>query len=110
MLRVDEKVQVAVNQAGEPIGFSWRGASYLINSKPVRWFARREWWSEAIRVQRGIGVGVLEVEMWRVSASKNGPAVSSASEFELLHSLDGAENFGVGGISDSAWRIVGVLG
>ncbi|MEY4263181.1 DUF6504 family protein [Rhodoluna sp.] len=82
MLRIDEKVSVLVNQLGEPIGFSWRGASYLVNSKPVRWFARKQWWVDAARVQRGIGAGVLEVEMWRLQASRS---ESDRAQFELIH-------------------------
>lgn len=69
MTRVCETVSVAVNQTGEPIGFSWRGQRYQVVSRPVRWFARKEWWVESARAQRGIGAGVLEIEMWRFIAS-----------------------------------------
>ena len=58
MLRVDEIVTVAVDKNGQPIGFSWRNESFLVSAPPIRWFARREWWNEAARVQRGIGAGV----------------------------------------------------
>ncbi len=99
MLRVDEKVSVSTNQGGEPIGFWWRGGSYLVNSKPVRWFARREWWNEAARVQRGIGAGVLEVEMWRICASKpNAPM----AQFELVHTFETQGN------DRNSWRLVRV--
>lgn len=74
MTRVDETVEVSVAASGEPIGFSWNGVRYSVNARPLRWFARREWWVEAARVQRGIGAGVLELEMWRVCACVgNGP-------------------------------------
>ena len=88
MVRVDEMVTVSVNPKGEPIGFGWRGGAYLVLSKPVRWFARREWWVEAARVQRGIGAGVLEVEMWRLVASCN----DEKQQFELVHSFVGEKN------------------
>jgi|DEB19_MinimDraft_2_1074335.scaffolds.fasta_scaffold02582_2 hypothetical protein len=91
MLRVDEKVAVAVNQGGEPIGFSWRGGNYLVSAKPVRWFARREWWIEAARVQRGIGAGVLEVEMWRLQASSSKAASEAEAprfQYELVHTTE----------------------
>ncbi len=87
MTRVDEKIAVSVNQGGEPIGFRWRNQSYLVNAKPVRWFARREWWVEAARAQRGIGAGVLELEMWRLQAScveRQKPL----AQYELIHSFD----------------------
>jgi hypothetical protein len=83
MVRIDELVDVAVNPKGEPIGFSWRNGAYLVLSKPVRWFARREWWVESARVQRGIGAGVLEVEMWRLVAS----CAEEKKQFELIHNI-----------------------
>jgi hypothetical protein len=86
MTRIDELVEVAVNPTGEPIGFSWRNGAYLVLSKPVRWFARREWWIESARVQRGIGAGVLEVEMWRLVA-QNQIASSEKGQFELIHNI-----------------------
>lgn len=86
MTRIDELVEVTTNRTGEPIGFSWRNGAYLVLSKPVRWFARREWWIESARVQRGIGSGVLEVEMWRLIA-KNQIAASEQNQFELIHNI-----------------------
>ena len=83
MTRIDELVEVAVNPAGEPIGFSWRNGAYLVLSKPIRWFARKQWWVESARVQRGIGAGVLEVEMWRLVASSN----DQKNQFELVHNI-----------------------
>jgi hypothetical protein len=95
MIRVDESVQVTTNQIGEPIGFSWRGGNYRVVSKPVRWFSRRDWWVEAARAQRGIGAGVLEVEMWRISAIKD----SAAAQFELIHTE-----------IDNRWQLVRIFG
>lgn len=83
MTRIDELVNVAVNPAGEPIGFSWRNGAYLVLGKPIRWFARRQWWVESARAQRGIGAGVLEVEMWRLVAEAN----QEKQQFELVHDL-----------------------
>lgn len=96
MIRVDESVQVKTNRLGEPIGFSWRNGSYRVLTKPERWFARKDWWVEAARVQRGIGAGVLEVEMWRLSAAKES---SSPAQFELIHTE-----------IDNQWKLVRVFG
>ena len=77
-----------------------RGIAYLVKSRPVRWFARREWWVEASRVHRGIGAGVVEVEMWRLQAKNVDPQAASESsggQFELIHSAD-----------DNVWRLVHV--
>jgi len=93
MLRVDEAVEVLVNQTGQPTGFRWRGERYVVVSQPVRWFTRREWWVESSRAYRGIGSGVLELEMWRctVKPDRAGSAgVSTANsgglqaQFELV--------------------------
>ncbi|MFM5904560.1 MAG: DUF6504 family protein [Micrococcales bacterium] len=90
MTRVDETVAVSVNQAGEPIAFQWRNQSYLVKAKPTRWFARRAWWVESARAHRGIGAGVLEIEMWRLFASQNVKAGAqvAASHFELVHTTE----------------------
>jgi hypothetical protein len=85
MIRVDEKVAVAVNGDGEPIGFKWRNANFLVSNRPMRWFARREWWSEASRAQRGIGSDIIEVEMWRLLASDLHQ--KSCQQYELIHSV-----------------------
>jgi len=81
MGRIDEAVAVLLDQEGAPALFRWRGKDYQVSSKPVRWFARTEWWVGE-RAHRGIGSGVLEIEMWRFLAS---PSDDSGSYFELLH-------------------------
>jgi hypothetical protein len=96
MIAVDENVKVLTNRAGEPVRFSWRNGSYQVTSRPERWFSRRSWWLEASRAQRGIGPAVLEVEMWRITASKG---INSPSEFELLHNQD-----------NDRWQLVRICG
>ncbi len=80
MGRIDEAVAVLVDQEGAPTLFRWREKDYQVSSRPVRWFARAEWWVGE-RAHRGIGSGVLEVEMWRFLATADGTKTS----FELLH-------------------------
>ena len=100
MLRVDEAVEVLVNQAGQPTHFRWRGERYVVVSQPVRWFARREWWVESARAYRGIGASVLELEMWRCavrpdlagSAQQSGVTAGAnqgSTQFELVRSSVG---------------------
>jgi len=71
MGRIDEVVAVLVDQEGAPTLFRWREKDYQVSSRPVRWFARAEWWVGE-RAHRGIGSGVLEVEMWRFLAAADG--------------------------------------
>ena len=80
MGRIDEAVDVLVDQEGAPALFRWREKDYQVSSRPVRWYARAEWWVGE-RAHRGIGSGVLEVEMWQFLASAAGIKIS----FELLH-------------------------
>lgn len=100
-MRVDETVFVATNKGGEPIGFNWRGIAYLVKSRPLRWFARREWWVEASRVQRGVGAGMVEIEMWRLQAGQaapqNNPDSGQTTQFELTRDSE-----------DGHWRLVQV--
>ena len=77
MGRIDETVAVLLDQEGAPALFRWREKDYQVSSKPVRWFARSEWWVGE-RAHRGIGSGVLEVEMWRFIVDQHGI-------FELSH-------------------------
>jgi hypothetical protein len=83
MGRIDETVAVLLDQDGAPTLFRWREKDYQVSSRPVRWFARAEWWMGE-RAHRGIGSGVVEVEMWRLR-------VSEQQIFDLLHNtLSGA--------------------
>jgi len=93
MVRVEETVEVSVNQFGEPIGFRWQGECYLVTNRPVRWFTRREWWVESARAYRGIGAGILESEMWRLTANGG----QGVAQFEFIHSAIG-----------NAWKLVRV--
>jgi hypothetical protein len=97
MRRIDESISVLVNQNTEPIGFSWRGQSYVVRQRPTRWFARKEWWVESARVQRGIGAGTLEVEMWRVlalpvsalnQAGAEESNLQTMTQFQLIHNSE----------------------
>jgi hypothetical protein len=80
MGRIDEAVAVLVDQEGAPALFRWREKDYQVSSKPVRWFARSEWWVGE-RAHRGIGSGAVEVEMWRFLATGDG----LKSSFEMIH-------------------------
>ena len=86
MRQLDENVLVSTNQNGEPIGFLWRDSNYKVRARPIRWFTRRNWWVEAARVQKGVGPEVLEVEIWRMTASESDD--SAKTQFEISHSQD----------------------
>jgi len=77
MGRIDEAVAVLVDQEGAPTLFRWREKEYQVSSRPVRWFARAEWWVGE-RAHRGIGSGAVEVEMWRLGTNQSG-------SFDILH-------------------------
>lgn len=101
MRRMDENVSVSINRTGEPVGFLWRNSTYRVQTKPIRWFARRDWWLEAARVQRGVGAGVLEVEVWRMVASK-AEEPDQKTQFEILNTATGTDG------AKAIWRLVKV--
>lgn len=102
MQRLDEGVLVSTNQNGEPVGFLWRDSNYKVRARPVRWFARRNWWLEAARVQRGVGAEVLEVEIWRMLASvSEDTEIAKNTQFEIAHGLDDSSG-------KKIWRMVRV--
>jgi len=90
MAHIGEAVAVLVDQEGAPIRFRWREKTYLVVTRPVRYFARSDWWVGE-KASKGIGPGSLELEMWRVLASSDG----SRSPFELLHNT-----------STNSWRLI----
>ena len=101
MRRMDENVSVSINRTGEPVGFLWRNSTYRVQTKPIRWFARRDWWLEAARVQRGVGAGVLEVEVWRMVASK-AEEPDQKTQFEILNTAASTDG------EKAIWRLVKV--
>jgi hypothetical protein len=54
---------------GAPVGFNYQGKSFLVASRPVRWYSRRLWWEDAAAAPKGAGAALLEVEMWRLWAA-----------------------------------------
>jgi hypothetical protein len=101
MRRMDENVSVSINRTGEPVGFLWRNSTYRVRTRPIRWFARRDWWLEAARVQRGVGAGVLEVEVWRMVASK-AEDPDQKTQFEILNTAASTDG------EKAIWRLVKV--
>ncbi len=101
MRRMDENVSVSINRTGEPVGCLWRNSTYRVRTKPIRWFARRDWWLEAARVQRGVGAGVLEVEVWRMVASK-AEDPDQKTQFEILNTAASTDG------EKAIWRLVKV--
>ena len=89
MGRIDEAVAVLVDQEGAPTLFRWREMDYQVSSRPVRWFARTEWWVGE-RAHRGIGSGAVEVEIWRFLSAGDG----TMTFFELLHNA-----------TDATWKL-----
>jgi len=90
MGRIDEIVAVLADQQGSPLVFRWREKDFQVRSRPVRWFARADWWLGE-RAHRGIGAGIIEVEMWRFLAT----ADEKVTSFELLHNT-----------ASNSWKII----
>lgn len=61
-----EAIEVACTPAGVPLRVRWKGHEYRLVAEPHRWFERRKWWDEGMRVPRGTGAGVVDYEIWRL--------------------------------------------
>ncbi|TLP98003.1 hypothetical protein FEF26_06720 [Nesterenkonia salmonea] len=60
-----EHVEVVVSDQGLPLHLWWRERGYDVVAEPLRWFARRRWWTEEIRAERG-RAGLVSQEVWRI--------------------------------------------
>ncbi|WP_243730459.1 hypothetical protein [Nesterenkonia salmonea] len=63
--RITEHVEVVVSDQGLPLHLWWRERGYDVVAEPLRWFARRRWWTEEIRAERG-RAGLVSQEVWRI--------------------------------------------
>lgn len=88
-----EAVSVLCNHDDQPVAFVWRGAQYLVSSRPVRWYARRCWWIDFNSASREDAAS-LEIEIWRLRAS----CELGSGFFELEHIQP-----------EDEWRLVRVL-
>lgn len=61
-----ELIEVACAANGMPLRVRWQGQDYRLAAEPQRWFERRKWWDENLRIPRGIGAGIADYEMWRL--------------------------------------------
>ncbi len=74
---------VLLDSDGAPLSFQYRSKSYLVYSKPVRWYSRKLWWEFAGSAAKGNGQAILEVEMWRLWAADG----ENRMFFELRHQI-----------------------
>jgi hypothetical protein len=80
MAHIGEAIAVLADQEGAPIGFRWREKTYLVVTRPVRWFSKTEWWV-GDRAPKGVDSNSIELEVWKFLASENG----AKSTFVLVH-------------------------
>ncbi|MGP9781135.1 hypothetical protein CQ017_01485 [Arthrobacter sp. MYb224] len=80
-----ESIQVSCAPSGVPLRVSWQGCEYRLVAEPQRWFERRKWWDENLRIPRGIGAGLADYEIWRLEitrAAGRGPTRSIDVSFD----------------------------
>ena len=76
-----ESIEVARATIGVPLRVNWQGQDSRLVAEPQRWFERRNWWDENLRIPRGIGAGIADYEMWRLQlVAVRGP--------QQVHSVD----------------------
>lgn len=67
-----QAVDVTTDPEGRPVAVRWDRHSYAVVAEPVRWFARRRWWLEESRAERG-REGLVAQEVWRVQLEDDRP-------------------------------------
>jgi len=91
-----ESVDVACTPSGQPLGLEWAGRHYTVCAEPVRWYERRQWWTEESRAPLGSGPGLVDHEIWRVQVRAAG---EDAPDSTLT--LDLSRH-----VSSGRWRLV----
>jgi Domain of unknown function (DUF6504) len=91
-----ESVEVACMPSGQPLRLAWKGRHYTVCAEPVRWYERRQWWTEESRAPLGSGPGLVDHEIWRVEVRAVGEDVA-----EPTLTLDLSRHIGSG-----RWRLV----
>ena len=79
-----ESIEVACAPDGHPQCLTWAGRSYTVCAEPLRWYERRQWWSEETRAPLGSGPGVVDHEIWRVQVLPSKPGQGSMHDQEPL--------------------------
>lgn len=79
-------VEVACTPAGVPLRVVWRGRTWRVGARPVRWYQRRAWWSEVPRAKKGASVGLIDTEIWEVQLQLG--VRSELVSMQLLHDAE----------------------
>ena len=82
-MKLEELSAVMLDFDGAPVRFRYQDQDYTVASRPVRWYSRKLWWLQAQSAPKGVGQGLMEVEMWRLWAASE----TSRIFFELRHEL-----------------------
>jgi hypothetical protein len=95
-----QSVDVECTADGEPQRLLWAGRSYAVCAEPVRWYERRQWWTEESRAPLGSGPGLVDHEIWRVQVLPVHPAYGVQEPEEPL-TLDLTRH-----IQSGRWRLL----
>ncbi|WP_243728979.1 hypothetical protein [Nesterenkonia sphaerica] len=82
--RITEHVDVVLSERGLPVHLWWRERGYDVIAEPLRWFARRRWWAEDARAERG-RAGLVSQEVWRIQIQD--PCTAERSTVDLGRSV-----------------------
>ncbi len=75
-----QSVDVECTAEGVPQRLLWAGLSYAVCAEPVRWYERRQWWTEESRAPLGSGPGLVDHEIWRVQVLPDHPVRGGQEE------------------------------
>jgi hypothetical protein len=95
-----ESVDVACAPEGQPETLTWAGRSWSVCTEPMRWYERRQWWSEESRAPIGSGQGVVDHEIWRIQVLPLTPGPEGPMPREAL-TLDLSRH-----VRSGRWRLI----
>lgn len=61
-----DSLTVTTTPAGQPLRLIWRGHTWRVAARPVRYYKRRAWWAEEARAAKGARAGLVDTEVWRL--------------------------------------------
>ena len=61
-----DSLTVTTTPAGQPLRLIWRGHTWRVAARPVRYYKRRAWWAEESRAAKGARAGLVDTEVWRL--------------------------------------------
>lgn len=68
-----EGVTVQCSPVGTPQQLLWHGQWWTVAPDPLCWYERQPWWEREVRMPPGEGIGKVDIRIWRLQITPEGP-------------------------------------